>query len=42
MEREAANYGVQREHGSWPAPYPPIGGAIGGAMSAREERTWST
>src|SRR5918999_3921788 len=37
MEREAANYGVQREHGSWPAPYPPVGGA----MSTREERTWS-
>jgi uncharacterized protein len=37
MEREAANYGVQREHGSWPAPYPPVGGAMG----AREERTWS-
>lgn len=37
MEREAANYGVQREHGSWPAPYPPIGGA----MSIREERTWA-
>ncbi|MDP8949329.1 MAG: DUF4870 domain-containing protein [Actinomycetota bacterium] len=37
MEREAANYGVQREHEPWHAPYPPVGGA----MSAREERTWS-
>jgi uncharacterized Tic20 family protein len=37
MDREAANYGVQREYGSWPAPYPPVGGA----MSTREERTWS-
>jgi uncharacterized protein len=32
MDRETANYGVQREYGSWPAPYPP---------SVREERTWS-
>ena len=38
MDREAANYGVQREYGSWPEPYPPIGG---GTMSARAERTWS-
>ncbi len=38
MDREAANYGVQRDHGSWPAPYPPIGGST---MSVREERTWS-
>jgi uncharacterized Tic20 family protein len=38
MDTEAANYGVQRDHGSWPAPYPPIGGST---MSAREERTWS-
>jgi uncharacterized protein len=38
MDREAANYGVQREYGSWPAPYPPIGGST---MSAREEGTWS-
>jgi uncharacterized Tic20 family protein len=37
MEREAANYGVQREYGSWPVPYPPVGGA----MVTREERTWS-
>ena len=37
MEREAANYGVQREHESWPAPY----GPIGGTMSVRDERTWS-
>jgi uncharacterized Tic20 family protein len=37
MNREAANYGVQREYGSRLAPYPPIGGT----MSAREERTWS-
>src|SRR5918998_196743 len=37
MEREAANYGGQREYGSWPAPYPPIGGAI----ITGEERTWS-
>ena len=37
MEREAANYGVQREHESWPAPY----GPIGGTMSVRDKRTWS-
>ena len=37
MEREAANYGVQREHESWPAPY----GPIGGTMSVRDARTWS-
>jgi uncharacterized protein len=37
MEREAANYGVQREHEAWPAPR----GPIGGTMSARDERTWS-
>ena len=37
MEREAANYGVQREHERWPAPY----GPIGGTMRVRDERTWS-
>ena len=37
MDREAANYGVQREYRSWPEPYPPIGGT----MRSREERTWS-
>src|SRR5215212_154042 len=37
MEREAANYGVQREHESWPAPR----GPVGGTMSVRDERTWS-
>jgi uncharacterized Tic20 family protein len=36
MERETGNYGVQREYDSWPAPYAQIG-----AMSARDERTWS-
>jgi uncharacterized Tic20 family protein len=37
MEREAANYGVQREHEAWPAPR----GPVGGTMSVRDERTWS-
>src|SRR5215210_9154913 len=37
MEREAANYGVQREHETWPAPR----GPVGGPMSVRDERTWS-
>ena len=37
MDREASNYGVQREYGSWVAPYPPVGGA----MRSRDERTWS-
>jgi uncharacterized protein len=37
MEREAANYGVQREHETWPAPR----GPVGGTMSVRDERTWS-
>src|SRR3712207_7923798 len=37
MEREAGNYGVQREHEPWPAPYGPTGGMMG----AREEGTWS-
>jgi uncharacterized Tic20 family protein len=37
MEREAANYGVQREHEAWPLPR----GPVGGTMSARDERTWS-
>ncbi len=37
MEREAANYGIQHEHETWPAPR----GPVGGAMSARDERTWS-
>ncbi|MDF2701466.1 MAG: hypothetical protein K0S10_410 [Rubrobacteraceae bacterium] len=36
MERETGNYGVQREYDSWPALYAPVG-----AMSARDERTWS-
>jgi uncharacterized protein len=38
MKREAANYGVQREHESWPVPYRP---PVGGTMSVRDERTWS-
>jgi uncharacterized protein len=37
MDRETANYGVQRGHEGWPARY----GPIDGLMSAREERTWS-
>jgi uncharacterized Tic20 family protein len=37
MEREAANYGVQREHEVWPVPR----GPVGGTMSVRDERTWS-
>src|SRR5919206_1408337 len=37
MEREAANYGIQREHEAWPVPR----GPVVGAMSAREERAWS-
>lgn len=37
MDREASNYGVQREYGSWVAPYPPVGGA----MRSRDERAWS-
>ena len=37
MEREAANYGVQREHEWWPAPR----GPVGGTMSVQDERTWS-
>ena len=37
MQREAGNYGVQREHEPWPRPY----GSVGGIMSAREEQTWS-
>jgi uncharacterized protein len=37
MDREAANYGVQREYESWPAPRDPIGRT----MSRRDERTWS-
>jgi uncharacterized protein len=37
MDREATNYGVQREHEPWLAPY----GSPGGTMSARDERTWS-
>ncbi len=37
MDREASNYGVQREYGSWVAPYP----LVGGAMRSRDERTWS-
>jgi uncharacterized Tic20 family protein len=38
MEREAANYGVQREHEPWPVPHRP---PVGGTMSVRDERTWS-
>ncbi len=37
MDREASNYGVQREYGSWVAPYPPVGGA----MRSQDERAWS-
>ena len=37
MDREVSNYGVQREYGSWVAPYPPVGGA----MRSRDERAWS-
>jgi uncharacterized Tic20 family protein len=37
MEREAANYGVQREHEAWPVPR----GPVGRTMSVRDERTWS-
>ena len=37
MEREEANYGVQREHELWPVPRRPVGGT----MSVRDERTWS-
>jgi uncharacterized Tic20 family protein len=37
MEREAANYGVQREHEAWTVPR----GPVGGTMSVRDERTWS-
>jgi uncharacterized protein len=37
MEREAANYGVQREHEAWPVPRRPVGGTMG----VRDERTWS-
>lgn len=38
MEREAKNYGVQRDHGMRPAPYSPARGPI----SREDERTWST
>jgi len=37
MDRETANYGVQRGHEGWPAHY----GPVGGVLSAQEERTWS-
>jgi uncharacterized Tic20 family protein len=37
MHREAANYGIQHEHETWPAPREPLGGV----MSARDERTWA-
>jgi uncharacterized Tic20 family protein len=37
MEREVANYGIQHGYEPWPAPRY----RVGGAMSAREERTWS-
>lgn len=37
MKPEAANYGIQREHEAWPAPPPPVVGAI----SAEKERAWS-
>jgi uncharacterized Tic20 family protein len=37
MEREAANYGIQHSYEPRPAPRH----LLGGAMSVREERTWS-
>jgi uncharacterized protein len=37
MEREAANYGIQRGHETWPAPR----GPVDGTMSVRDERVWS-
>ena len=37
MKREAANYGVQREHEAWPVPRGPVGETMG----VRDERTWS-
>src|ERR671916_1050547 len=37
MKPEAANYGIQREYEAWPAPPPPVVGA----MSAWNERAWS-
>src|SRR5918999_1523645 len=37
MEREAANYGVRRDHEAWSVPREPVGGT----MSVRDERTWS-
>ena len=41
MDREASNYGVQREYGSWVAPYPPPYPSVGGAMRSQDERAWS-
>jgi uncharacterized Tic20 family protein len=37
VKPEGANYGIQREHEAWPAPPPPVVGA----MSAGSERAWS-
>ena len=37
MKPEAANYGVQREHETWPASPPPVVGA----RSIGHERAWS-
>jgi uncharacterized protein len=37
MEREAANYGVQRDHEAWSVPR----GPVGRTMNVRDERTWS-
>ena len=38
MDREAANYGVQREYESLAVPRHP---SAGGEMESQEERTWS-
>jgi uncharacterized protein len=37
VDREAANYGLQREYGSLAVPRHPVGGVMG----SREERAWS-
>ncbi len=37
MNREAANYGIQRDHEGLGVPPPPVVGAMG----ARDERAWS-